>query len=115
MAEPFTIRIFVPDGDPEGVHLIDRMNWTGLGVVFRRENWADTSKRAEFARTGVYFLAGHPEEDDERSTLYIGQADGLRTRIGQQLKAKIFGIGEWPLYPPTRGLTGPISPGSNMP
>ena len=36
MAEPFTIRIFVPDGDPEGVRLIDRMNWTGLGVVFRR-------------------------------------------------------------------------------
>ena len=90
MAEPFTIRIFVPDGDPEGVRLIDRMNWTGLGVVFHRENWADTSKRAEFARAGVYFLAGHPEEDDERSTLYIGQADGLRTRIGQQLKAKDF-------------------------
>jgi len=90
MAEPFTIRIFVPDGDPEGVRLIDRMNWTGLGVVFRRENWADTSKRAEFARAGVYFLAGHPEEDDERSTLYIGQADSLRTRIGQQLKAKDF-------------------------
>ena len=69
MAEPFTIRIFVPDGDPEGVRLIDRMNWTGLGVVFHRENSADTSKRAEFARTNVYFLAGHPEEDDERSTL----------------------------------------------
>jgi len=26
---PFTIRIFVPDGDPEGVRIIDRMNWTG--------------------------------------------------------------------------------------
>lgn len=28
---PFAIRILVPDGDPEGVHSIDRMNWTGLG------------------------------------------------------------------------------------
>ena len=90
MAEPFTIRIFAPDGDPEGVRLIDRMNWTGLGVVFRRENWANTCKRAEFAHAGVYFLAGRPEGDDERSTLYIGQADGLRTRIGQQPKAKGF-------------------------
>ncbi|MED5364767.1 MAG: hypothetical protein VYA68_00270 [Pseudomonadota bacterium] len=115
MAEPFTIRIFVPDGDLKGVRLIDRMNWTGLGVVFRRENRADTSKRAEFTRVGVYFLAGHPEEDDERSTLYIGQADRLRTRIGQQLKANGFGIGESPLCPPTKGLIGPISPGSNMP
>jgi hypothetical protein len=25
---PFTIRIFVPDGDPEGVRIINRMNWT---------------------------------------------------------------------------------------
>ena len=31
VAAPFTIRIFVPDGDPEGFRLIDRMNWTGLG------------------------------------------------------------------------------------
>jgi len=29
MADPFTIHIFVPEGDPEGVRLIDRMNWTG--------------------------------------------------------------------------------------
>ena len=115
MAEPFTIRIFVPDGDPEGVRLIDRMNWTGLGVVFRRESWANTSKRAEFARAGVYFLAGHPEENDTCFTLYIGQADGLRTRIGQQLKAKDFWHWGWPLCQPTRGLTGPMSPGSNMP
>ena len=84
-------------------------------MVFRGENWADTSKRVEFARTGVYFLAGHPEEDDERSTLYIGQADGLRTRIGQQLKAKDFWHWRWLLCQPTRGLTGTISPGSNMP
>ena len=38
MADPLTIRIFVPDGDPEGVRLIDRMKWTGLGLVFRRSD-----------------------------------------------------------------------------
>src|SRR5690606_23525308 len=41
MADPFTIRIFVPDGDPEGVRLIDRMNWTGLGIVFPRGKWPE--------------------------------------------------------------------------
>jgi len=25
-SDPFTIRIFVPDGDPEGVRIIDRLN-----------------------------------------------------------------------------------------
>ena len=36
MADPFTIRIFVPGGDPEGLRIIiDRMNWTGQGIVSR--------------------------------------------------------------------------------
>jgi hypothetical protein len=32
----YTIRIFVADGDPEGVRIIDQMNWTGKGIVFPR-------------------------------------------------------------------------------
>jgi hypothetical protein len=36
MPDPFTIRILVPDGDPEGVRLIDRMNWTGSAQVKHR-------------------------------------------------------------------------------
>jgi hypothetical protein len=56
---PFTIRIFVPDGDPEGVRLIDRMNWTGHGIVFPREKWLATKQRPEFSRTGLYILSGY--------------------------------------------------------
>jgi hypothetical protein len=29
MPDPYTIRIFVADGEPEGLRIIDRMNWTG--------------------------------------------------------------------------------------
>ena len=36
MPQAFTLRVFMPDGDPAGVRLIDRMNWTGLGIVFPR-------------------------------------------------------------------------------
>jgi hypothetical protein len=43
--DPFTIRIVVPDGDAEGVRLIDRMNWTGLGIAFPREKWPSTRIR----------------------------------------------------------------------
>jgi len=31
MAEPFTLRVFVPSGDPDGLKIIDRANWTGRG------------------------------------------------------------------------------------
>ena len=82
MPEPFTIRIFVPDGDPEGVRIIDRMNWTGVGVVFPRASWQDVRKRQELKGTGVYILVGY-SADDELPILYIGQADGVSSRIEQ--------------------------------
>ncbi|MDE0051391.1 MAG: GIY-YIG nuclease family protein [Rhodospirillales bacterium] len=90
MPDPFTIRIFVPDGDPEGVRLIDRMNWTGIGVVFPRLKWPEIKKRSEFSRTGVYILVGDLGENDDLRTLYIGQADEIGNRIDSHYKHKDF-------------------------
>jgi hypothetical protein len=90
MSNPFTIRIFVPDGDPEGVRIIDRMNWTGLGIVFPREKWLETRNRDEFNRTGVYVLVGYQGEEDDLPTLYIGQGDGVRNRIESHYGKKDF-------------------------
>ena len=89
-SDPFTIRIFVPDGDPEGVRIIDRMNWTGLGIAFPRTKWLEIKQRAEFARTGVYILVGYKGDDDDLPTIYIGQADGVRTRIDSHAQNKDF-------------------------
>ena len=96
MTEPFTIRIFVPDGDPEGVRIIDRMNWTGVGIAFPRSEWRKVKNRSEFCKTGVYILVGYREEDDELQTLYIGQGDGIKNRIESHFQNKDFwdwGIG----------------------
>lgn len=91
MAAPFTIRIFVPDGDPEGVRLIDRMNWTGLGIAFPRARWTEVRQRAELLRAGVYILVGYQEqEEDDLPTIYVGQADGVRDRIDLHYKNKLF-------------------------
>jgi len=96
MAEPFTIRIFVPDGDPDSVRIIDRMNWTGLGIAFPRDKWPSVRNRGEFIKTGVYVLVGYESEEDELPTLYIGQGDGIRNRIESHFQNKDFwdwGIG----------------------
>lgn len=90
MADPFTIRIFVPDGDPEGIRLIDRMNWTGMGLVFPRTKWSEVKKRPEMQRTGIYILVGYRHEDEDLPTLYIGQADGIYSRIESHYKGKDF-------------------------
>lgn len=93
MAAPFTIRIFVPDGDPEGVRLIDRMNWTGLGIAFPRSKWTNVRQRAEFGRAGIYILVGYQGlggQEDDLPTIYIGQADGVRNRIEAHYQNKDF-------------------------
>lgn len=88
--DPFTLRIFVPDGDPEGVRIIDRMNWTGLGIVFPREKWPTTRPRHEFGRPGVYILTGYRNANDELPTIYIGEGDVLRSRIDSHFTSKDF-------------------------
>ena len=90
MSDPFTIRVFVADGDPEGVRLVDRMNWTGIGVVFPRERWAAARSRAELGRTGVYILVGYKEGDEDLPTLYIGESDAVVDRIDSHAQNKEF-------------------------
>ncbi|MGY4227616.1 hypothetical protein ACVMIH_004977 [Bradyrhizobium sp. USDA 4503] len=89
VADPFTIRIFVPDGNPEGLRIIDRMNWTGLGIAFPREDWPKIKTRAEFSRSGVYILVGRVTDDD-LPTIYVGQGDVVRNRIDSHFANKEF-------------------------
>lgn len=91
MPHPFTLRIFLPDGDSEGLRIIDRMNWTGLGIVFPRDKWPDVKLRSELDRTGVYILVGYEsDENDELPSLYVGQSDCIKNRIESHYQNKDF-------------------------
>ncbi len=91
MSEPFTIRIFVPDGDPEGVKIVERLNWTGVGLAFPRSAWPRLRKRGEFGRAGIYILTGTAEgTDDDLPTVYVGQAEEIGTRIESHFSEKDF-------------------------
>jgi hypothetical protein len=88
-AAAFTIRIYVPDGDPEGVRVVDRMMSTGVGIAFPRDHWPRIKSRAEFGKAGVYILIGYLGDND-LPTLYIGQGDGTRGRIETHFERKDF-------------------------
>jgi len=88
--DPFTIRIFVPDGDPQGTRFVDRMNWTGLGIAFPREKWLETRLRKEMMYAGVYILHGYSEGEEDLPTLYIGEGDCVRDRIDSHFAKKDF-------------------------
>lgn len=82
MSNPFTIEIFSTNGDPQGVRIIQKTNWSGVGVVFPRESIADVVKEEHAQRPGVYILVGDLAEE----TVYIGEADPISARLKQHLQ-----------------------------
>ena len=78
MARPTSIRIFLTDGTPDGIRVVEKSNWTGRAVVGSRSQLAGALERDELGRPGVYVLAGSDEDGESR--LYIGEADVLRSR-----------------------------------
>lgn len=90
MPNPFTIRIFVPTGDPDGIRIIDRLNSTGQFFAFPRTAWKEIAKRKELEQSGVYVLSGYSDPVDELPTIYVGQADVIHNRIESHFKNKDF-------------------------
>ena len=45
---PFYIRILVPTGNPDGLRIVEKSNWSGVGIVFNRSNFKEAVKRPEF-------------------------------------------------------------------
>jgi hypothetical protein len=76
-----TIKIFLADGTPLGLRVIEKSNWTGRGFDFARAEWPNVRLRDDFAKPGVYVLRGLT--DDGLAKVYIGEADELRSRINQ--------------------------------
>lgn len=75
----FKIEIFVADGNPQGLRLVEKSNWIGLGIVCPRGSYPQAKKRDEFSRSGVYILIGY--DGGSLPVLYIGESEQIRTRL----------------------------------
>ena len=51
---PYTIKLFMPDGNPNSIKIIEKMNWTGVGIEMSRDDWETHKERKEFKQAGVY-------------------------------------------------------------
>lgn len=85
---PTSIRIFLADGTPDGLRIVDKANWIGKAVVAGRAQLAEAFAREELNQPGVYVLTGLTDEGAPR--LYIGEADVLRDRLRQHVAGKDF-------------------------
>jgi hypothetical protein len=92
MSDPFTLRVFVPSGNPEGSRIVEKMNWTGKGYHVPRDDWPKVRSRPELQTAGVYILIGREEDElgNEMPVAYIGQAEDIRKRLDQHDAGKEF-------------------------
>lgn len=86
---PYSIKIFLPGGDPDGLRTIEKSNWTGSGIVIPRSLFGEARQRKELNRTGVYVLVG-PPEDSGLPRIYVGEGDPIRPRLDQHAARKDF-------------------------
>lgn len=86
---PFSLHIFVADGDPDGLRIVERSNWVGKALMFPRSIFPGIKQRAEFSQTGVYLLLG-PRDDGDGEQLYIGEGDPVKPRLDSHYANKDF-------------------------
>lgn len=85
----FSIRIFLPEGAPDGLRIIEKSNWSGRGVVCPRPLLPTAKLRPDFGKTGAYVLIG-PSEGSDVPRIYIGEGDPVRPRLEQHFAKKDF-------------------------
>lgn len=85
----FSVRVFLPDGDPDGVKVIEKSNWNGCGLVVPRVLFSEAKTRPELSRAGVYVLVGQAERSP-LPQVYVGEGDPVRPRLEQHAKGKDF-------------------------
>lgn len=85
-----TIRVFLIDGTPQGLRLVDRSQWTGVCLTFSRADYTRVRSRPEINRTGVYLLSGPDATGAGLGQLYVGEGDEVATRLDSHQRGKDF-------------------------
>ena len=81
MPAAFSMRVFMPQGEPQGLRIVEKTNWTGVGIIFPRNRLNKALERTELSRTGVYVLWG--DDDPISPEVYVGQSENLSRRVRQ--------------------------------
>lgn len=82
MALPYVITILVTAGDPDGVRVVEKSNWTGRGLVFARADLAPALEHG-LSSPGVYVLVGDDPDEEFDQQIYIGQGEDVGKRLKQ--------------------------------
>ena len=81
-----SIRLFLPDGTPQGLIIAEVGNWIGKALCAPRGRLSELLRRSEAARTGIYILSGPDPDRPGGTKAYIGEADNVGGRLRIHLR-----------------------------
>lgn len=84
----FSIQVFFPTGDPNGVRIVGMPGWIGMGVAFNRTNFKEALANGDADMPGVYVLIG-TSGDGVLPTIYVGEGT-VKDRLSQHHAKKDF-------------------------
>lgn len=84
MAFNKTIQMCIFDGNPNGRIMCELSNWNGRVYKISRNDLSEFANRQDCEYTGVYFLFG--KDEDNNDTVYVGEAEKMLVRLKQHLK-----------------------------
>ncbi len=85
-----TIKIFLIDGEPNGLKTAELSNWVGQAIVIPRNKLRETKTRPECNKPAIYFLIGKESEEALLFSVYIGEAENLWSRLSTHDSNKDF-------------------------
>ena len=85
-----SIRLFLAEGTPDGLWVVEKSNWTGVALLAPRTGYKTLRARHELDGPGVYVLIGPPEGGAKPGRVYIGETDVLRPRLDSHQANKDF-------------------------
>lgn len=84
-----TIKLFLSNGDAQGLRIAELSNWTGKALAAPRTELENLLKRDEMNQAGVYFLVGTNAESN-KPRAYIGEAEDVGKRLKQQREKEFW-------------------------
>lgn len=86
-----TIKIFLMEGDYNGILTAEVINWTGKIIVFNCDQMASPNHKEfllqEVERAGAYFLVGDTDDNQGQRQVYIGESENVYLRLTQHQKS----------------------------
>jgi hypothetical protein len=77
-----TIKLYLADGRVGGIRVVQKDNWSGVGIDCGRKDFPRARSHEEFEGSGVYVLSDFDDASGGLPHIYVGESEDLGARLG---------------------------------